>query len=155
MSLVAARTLLKARTASLAPQRRTFIDYLTNYPDKVRDVGGIRIGHQASRAAACMSGLFSFASYHTAHSSLTIFHYPLTDYGAKTCLPKVEEGLHLECVPRRQVRQRVGSLLDCRWWRTGRRGILALGDWKGKNGVITSMVRWNESADTLLVDSEP
>jgi hypothetical protein len=35
MSLTA-RTLIKARTASASLQRRTFIDYLTNYPDKVR-----------------------------------------------------------------------------------------------------------------------
>ena len=34
MSLTA-RTLLKARTATTTVQRRTFIDWMTNYPDKV------------------------------------------------------------------------------------------------------------------------
>lgn len=36
MSLTAARTLIKARTSlSTATQRRTFVDWMTNYPDKV------------------------------------------------------------------------------------------------------------------------
>ena len=63
MSLTA-RTLLKARTATTTVQRRTFIDWMTNYPDKLStDVRKKGINHQKGRQAAL--SIHHFFSYFT------------------------------------------------------------------------------------------